>query len=180
MCQSQYMINKMLLTEDPLNLLHGHARSSYVVIIGITSFFGRNVHWVFHNNSQYVRKHPNSNVDKRHCVERCPFPRKYFSHRGCISPSGPATIKIIRGTMDSSRYIETLRDYVLPFSDFFTQFQQHNAPCHNSVAVKSFMVENNLNVMPRPSCSPDLNIIENAWYFLKQKVGQKIHLLWQN
>ena len=34
---------------------------------------------LFHNNSQYVRKHRNANVDKKHCVEHSPLTRNFWS-----------------------------------------------------------------------------------------------------
>jgi len=49
-------------------------------------------------------------------------------------------------------------------------FQQDNAPIHNSRVVKSFILSQNVNIITWPPYSPDLNVIENAGFWLTRKV----------
>ena len=53
-------------------------------------------------------------------------------------------------------------------------FQQDNASCHNSKFSTIFFQENDFQVLEIwPPLSPDLNIIENLWNYMKQKVREK-------
>jgi transposase len=52
-------------------------------------------------------------------------------------------------------------------------FQQDNAPCHQSRSTMAFLEEHNINTMPWPPYSPDLNIIENLWGVMKRKIHRK-------
>lgn len=52
--------------------------------------------------------------------------------------------------------------------------QRDNAPCHRSFAAQDRMEELGMQILPWPSYSPDLNIIENVWAWLKQEVEKKL------
>ena len=53
-------------------------------------------------------------------------------------------------------------------------FQQDNAPAHVSASTRAWLAHNRVKVLPGwPACSPDLNIVENAWAWLaRQLVGK--------
>jgi hypothetical protein len=73
----------------------------------------------------------------------------------------------IDGRVNSQRYIEEILDhYVVPFLERFEEengdclFQQDSAPIHTSTG-RNFMEEMEINLLPWPGQSSDLNPIEN-------------------
>ena len=75
-------------------------------------------------------------------------------------------------TMNGTRYREVLEEHLLPFKDIhgFEIFMHDGAPCHKTLAVKSFLQENDIDILEWPGNSPDLNPIENVWGFMKRKL----------
>ena len=51
-------------------------------------------------------------------------------------------------------------------------FMHDGAPCHRSRVVKEFW-EKNIRQLDWPGNTPDLNLIENLWMLLKNKVSEK-------
>ena len=52
-------------------------------------------------------------------------------------------------------------------------FQQDNAPAHTSKLLKLFFKENNIELLPWPANSPDLNPIENIWGYISSELSKK-------
>jgi transposase len=74
-------------------------------------------------------------------------------------------------TMNGERYQQVLEDHLLPFMEMHrcSHFLQDGAPCHASKRIKDKPFE----VIDWPGNSPDLNPIENAWNFMKNKLSNK-------
>jgi len=96
---------------------------------------------------------------------------------GCMTYHGVGDASWIPGKINAEAYIDVLKDYVLASRDWYGMdpetfiFQQDNASVHTAHIVKAFFAESNLTVLEWPANSPDLNPIENLWWYLKRELG---------
>jgi hypothetical protein len=83
----------------------------------------------------------------------------------------------IPGKVDSDAYLTVVKDYVRQSREFWDMdvatfiFQQDNARVHTARKVMEFFEEEKITVLPWPANSPDLNIIEHVWAYMKRRLG---------
>jgi len=110
---------------------------------------------------------------------------------GCITFFGPGDLSRITGTLNSDLYLDALQEYVLSSFDWYnmnpatSSFQQDNSRVHTANIVKEWFNKQEFTVLEWPFNSPDLNIIEHIWRYMKQRLGayrqppQNIADLWE-
>lgn len=84
----------------------------------------------------------------------------------------------IDGRLNSRKYLEILDNVMLPsvrqrFPDDNFIFQHDNCSVHTANCVRSYLDENNVEVLPWAAKSPDMNPLENIWGIMVTKMQKQ-------
>lgn len=97
-----------------------------------------------------------------------------------ISWKGTGRLYIVEGTMRQDQYKKVLETRLLPqLEEWFPNgencvFMHDSAPCHKAKSITTYLRAKNIEVLPWPGNSPDMNPIENVWEVLKRKMAQEV------
>ena len=106
-------------------------------------------------------------------IERDRFGGGSVMVRGGIMDRRKANLIVVQGNLNAQGYInQILQPKAFPF------LQRHgpaillndNARPHVARICRQFLNRNNVNVLPWPAVSPNMNPIEHIWYYLGRKV----------
>ena len=99
---------------------------------------------------------------------------------GSISASGRGGISFIppKTTVNAERYLHILQNKLPTWMNIrnCSIFQHEGAPAHNAKSAKTWLnqwlSDSNCRLLDKwPGSSPDLNVIENCWRMMKEKVA---------
>ena len=93
---------------------------------------------------------------------------------GWISAHGLGVCWQLEGRFNSENYLNVLEHIMLPsvrsiYPNNYFIYQHDNCPVHTANAIKGWFQNNNVEVLPWPSFSPDINPIENVWAIIVKK-----------
>ena len=98
---------------------------------------------------------------------------------GCVTYDGVGCLHQIKETMDSLQYCAILEQSLLDSLKDLTHepssilFQQDGNSKHCASVTMQWFEKHNIKLLPWPSCSPDMNIIEHVWEELDCRVHSR-------
>lgn len=99
---------------------------------------------------------------------------------GTFSYYGSSNLVLIEGRATAQDYVNMLNDNLIPNLQTLLPnggfFQQDNAPIHTARLTTQWLLNQNIQVLPHPPLSPDMNPIENVWHALALSIQQQIIL----
>lgn len=91
---------------------------------------------------------------------------------GSMSYNGVGDLVPVDGSMNQHQYLRILNECAFPSGDRLIGeafiLQQDNAPCHKSRMITKCLAEIGVQTLDWPPQSPDLNVIENVWSYIKR------------
>ncbi|UYV69847.1 hypothetical protein LAZ67_7000963, partial [Cordylochernes scorpioides] len=126
-----------------------------------------------HDGRIHVRRRPQERSHQDCIVERHTVRAPGFMVWGGISYGSRTPLVFIQGTMTTQLYIaDVLQPVVLPFLEQADNaiFQQYNARPHTANISRAFL--KNVDILPWPSCYPDLSPIEHVWDMMGREIWQ--------
>lgn len=125
--------------------------------------------------SNYVRRPPGQRLNPKFTLKTVKHPPSLMVW-GAITAAGRCGLEIFgKGVrVNAAEYIRVLNAKVKVHMNITgaTIFQQDSAPCHTAAVVQRWFNDNDVECLRNwPSNSADLNVIENCWIVMKQKVA---------
>lgn len=97
---------------------------------------------------------------------------------GCIYHGGVGPLVKLPEKVTQHTYLQVLNEVALVAGSRLIEenfiLQEDNAPIHKSRMIKKFLKDIGQNVIQWPPQSPDLNIIENLWHYLKLHIPERL------
>ena len=131
----------------------------------------------FHNYCQHVRRPAGKRFDSKYVIPVVKMAPKVMVW-GSVSAYGRGALWFLppKTSMTGPVYLQVIQEKLPQFMEIHgtTYFQQDGAPCHGVRPVREWLEETGYTLVGHwPGNSPDLNIIENVWMKLKQKVAER-------
>ena len=125
---------------------------------------------------RHVRRPTGKLFDQRYTIPTVKHPPSQMVW-GAIPKNGVAALSFLPPgtTVNGPKYVQMLSEKLkLHLQVHNCQiFMQDGAPCHRSKVAKNFLDSSNIDLLEWPGNSPDLNLIENLWTNMKNKVSEK-------
>jgi transposase len=98
---------------------------------------------------------------------------------GAFHAMGKSELVVLEGNLNQDRYLRILQETLLPFARITFEanfvYMDDNAPAHRARRVTAFLDGEEVERLPWPACSPDMNPIENLWAELSRQMNMLVN-----